>query len=213
MTDWSVLKGSKMSPKIVDKKTKREMIMKAALAVFAEQGTEATKMADIASRANVGKGTLYEYFPSKQDLIAGAMEMMMDELDTYLGARLIRVTGPMATIRTVIGSTFEYFVEQQDRVNVLTDMWAAAVPRRDGKPLLGNIGPRFDEFRKWVAAIIDDGIRQNIFRPVDSEKVASILLATLDGLLFQAMLGVLPEDHSDMPERICELFLEGIKAE
>lgn len=55
-------------PKIVDKAAKRQEILQAAISVFVEKGYHGAKMADIAVAAGMGKGTLYEYFPTKESL-------------------------------------------------------------------------------------------------------------------------------------------------
>src|SRR6516165_5711893 len=43
-------------------------ILAAALACFAERGFAATRLEDVARRAGVTKGTLYLYFPNKEEL-------------------------------------------------------------------------------------------------------------------------------------------------
>src|ERR1700752_4478168 len=43
-------------------------IIAAALASFAERGYAATKLEDVAAAAGIGKGTIYLYFPTKEDL-------------------------------------------------------------------------------------------------------------------------------------------------
>ncbi|WP_369979059.1 TetR/AcrR family transcriptional regulator [Xanthomonas bundabergensis] len=48
-------------------------ILSAALDAFAENGFAETKLADVAKRAGVAKGTLYLYFDNKQDLFAAAV--------------------------------------------------------------------------------------------------------------------------------------------
>ena len=47
---------------------KRERILAAATAVFAERDFHQVSVSEVASRAGVGKGTLYLYFPTKDDL-------------------------------------------------------------------------------------------------------------------------------------------------
>jgi AcrR family transcriptional regulator len=47
----------------------REKIVRAALALFGEQGYEATTMRAIAERAGVSLGNAYYYFPSKEHLL------------------------------------------------------------------------------------------------------------------------------------------------
>ena len=48
---------------------KREQIMQAALALFAERGYHGTPVSLIAERAKVGSGTIYRYFKDKDDLV------------------------------------------------------------------------------------------------------------------------------------------------
>ncbi len=52
-----------------DKKLRHDTIMKAAFEEFYENGCERARMEKIAKRAGIGKSTIYEYFPSKQDLL------------------------------------------------------------------------------------------------------------------------------------------------
>lgn len=49
--------------------SKREQILNVALGVFQEKGYANTSIMDIAKRANMGKGTLYLYFKSKEELL------------------------------------------------------------------------------------------------------------------------------------------------
>jgi AcrR family transcriptional regulator len=51
-----------------EKNQKRRDILKSAMVLFRDKGFHNTKMEDIAAGAGVGKGTLYEYFESKQDI-------------------------------------------------------------------------------------------------------------------------------------------------
>lgn len=51
-----------------NKKPKRDIILDAAFKLFVENGYANTKIIDIAEEANIGKGTVYEYFKSKDTL-------------------------------------------------------------------------------------------------------------------------------------------------
>jgi AcrR family transcriptional regulator len=50
-----------------------EEILKAALQTFVERGFAATKLDEVAARAGVSKGTLYLYFPNKEQLFQAAV--------------------------------------------------------------------------------------------------------------------------------------------
>lgn len=75
-------------------------LLDAALALFVEKGFAATRVEEVAARAGVSKGTLFLYFPSKEDLfkavvretIAGRLDEWNQELDAFEGssAELLR---------------------------------------------------------------------------------------------------------------------------
>lgn len=54
---------------MIDESPKREAILEAALALFAERGFHGTAVPLVAQRAGVGAGTLYRYFESKEALV------------------------------------------------------------------------------------------------------------------------------------------------
>ena len=61
-----------MSPKLVDKEQRKQEIALVALDLFAEKGIEAASISEVAKAAGIGKGTVYEYFASKEELIVSA---------------------------------------------------------------------------------------------------------------------------------------------
>ena len=59
---------------------KRQRILAAATAVFAERDFHRVQVSDVATRAGVGKGTVYLYFPTKDDLHRAALEASLERL-------------------------------------------------------------------------------------------------------------------------------------
>jgi TetR/AcrR family transcriptional regulator, cholesterol catabolism regulator len=60
-------------------------IRDAAHALFQEKGYEATTVEEIAERADVAKGTFFNYYPRKDALLQALAEDMLDQLDAQLG--------------------------------------------------------------------------------------------------------------------------------
>jgi AcrR family transcriptional regulator len=60
---------------------KRDALLEAALALFAERGYEATSIEDIAHRAGVAVGGFYQHFASKRQLLLVLMNRLLDEAD------------------------------------------------------------------------------------------------------------------------------------
>jgi AcrR family transcriptional regulator len=74
----------------VDAATRRQVILDAALTVFAEHGYEAARLDDMAARAGVAKGTLYLYFKDKEALfealVRGAVSPMLQKVGEFSAA-------------------------------------------------------------------------------------------------------------------------------
>jgi AcrR family transcriptional regulator len=62
------------------KERTRQLIADTARGLFAERGFEAVTVAEIAREAEVAEKTIFNYFPSKEDLFYGRLEAFEDEL-------------------------------------------------------------------------------------------------------------------------------------
>lgn len=69
----------------------RARLLQAALSAFGEKGVEATTIEDVTERADLGKGTFYRHFVSKEDivitLIAESVQRLMQEIRKSVAAR------------------------------------------------------------------------------------------------------------------------------
>lgn len=64
------------------KKDTRERIAQAALELFAKNGIDATTVAEISEAADIGKGTFFTYFPTKEDVLAEAGTLLMERISS-----------------------------------------------------------------------------------------------------------------------------------
>jgi AcrR family transcriptional regulator len=76
-------------PLRADARRNRERIVKAARAVFADQGIEA-QIDDVAKRAKVGVGTVYRHFPTKEALLDALVRERFEEIAGYANEALGR---------------------------------------------------------------------------------------------------------------------------
>ena len=74
------------------KESKRELITEAAIQVFSRKGYHHSKMEEIAMEAGIGKGTIYEYFPGKLQLLQDIMEQSYRLYDHTLDLTLAEST-------------------------------------------------------------------------------------------------------------------------
>src|SRR5205809_6141050 len=97
---------------------RRCSILQAARAVFARQGYSDTVVEDIAAQTGIGKGTLYLYFPSKEQIYLATMLVDARKLDRLSRERLAAATTWKDKLRAYIGVRLDYFDAHQDFVRI-----------------------------------------------------------------------------------------------
>jgi TetR/AcrR family transcriptional regulator, fatty acid metabolism regulator protein len=80
---------------------KRDAILRAATAVFAERGFFTAQVADVARAAGVAAGTVYLYFRSKDDLLVSIFERTMREAITDGRACVAPLRDPVEQLRAI----------------------------------------------------------------------------------------------------------------
>lgn len=76
--------------------TTRRRLVDSAMALFAEQGFEATSVEDVVARAGVGRTTFFRHFPTKEDVVFPDHDALLEKVDARLA------TGTAATARTAL---------------------------------------------------------------------------------------------------------------
>src|SRR6185312_17166485 len=64
--------------------TTHEQIERVALALFVEKGFEQTTVDEIAAAVGVGRRTIFRYFPSKNDMVWGEFDQVIERLRVHL---------------------------------------------------------------------------------------------------------------------------------
>ncbi|GAB7529779.1 TetR/AcrR family transcriptional regulator [Pseudomonas sp. 3A(2025)] len=163
---------------------KREAIVVAAIAEFRDRGFEVTSMDRIAARAQVSKRTVYNHFPSKEELFAEMLQRLWSRAAppadaTYKSGRSLReqlrdlLQDKMDTLndsnfldlaRVVLGATIHSPERAQDWMN--------------------RINEREETFAAWIRAAQQDGR----LKPVDADFAASQIHALLKTFAFWPQL-------------------------
>src|SRR6266496_368056 len=84
------------------KQQTHQAIAEAAQQLFAERGFDAVTVAEVARAADVSEGTVFNYFPTKEDLFYGGMEAFEAELVEAVGQRAPGESVPAAFRRFVL---------------------------------------------------------------------------------------------------------------
>lgn len=167
---------------------RREDILAAAAEVFAERGFHEAQIAEIASRAEVSRATLYDLFPSKEALYVEVILGAAREVRERVQARAAAAAGPGQRLLAVLEALFECFQEKE----ALLRIYARAT---QGDAL--RIGPEFGEeaarvfreFSDWVVGFAAEAGRGGALRHLDPEAVAATLIGGATVLATRAVEG------------------------
>ena len=183
---------------------KKDRILEAAARVFAQKGYAGTAVADIAVQAEIGKGTLYTYFDSKEDLFFAVFEWY--KIQTRDAAKVnIAVLGGSASKRleALSDSFMGRWHEIKDVFTLTMEFWAASSSSQMQDRFKANFRNTYQEFRGIVKSLIQEGIERGEFRSdINPDSVAAALVGAWDALFLQAWF----EDNFD-PVTIAREFL------
>jgi AcrR family transcriptional regulator len=110
------------------KQQMRQAIAETARDLFAERGFEAVTVAEVARAANVSEGTVFNYFPTKEDLFYGPMEVFEAQLVEAVGARAPGESVLAAVRRFVLDGTRRLAAEEVADVIVRAAQIVTASP-------------------------------------------------------------------------------------
>src|SRR6476659_1321724 len=112
---------------------RRCSILQSARAVFARQGYADTVVGDIADEAGIGKGTLYLYFPSKEQIYLAALMEDARQLNRLTREKMAASVTWQDKLRAYMEARLHYFDAHQDFVRIyMTEFRSMCM---QGKPL------------------------------------------------------------------------------
>jgi AcrR family transcriptional regulator len=200
-------------PKIVDKKEKRGRILETAIKVFAQRGVNNTKIADIAQAAGIGKGTVYEYFQSKDEIITATFQYFMQTVGEKIGRRWHNLQDPLQKLEAFFKAWGEILEgEFKDFLEVILDFWAESI-RQEKSSQAFDLSELYAEYRATLESVLQEAIEAGEIKPMDTCIAASVLLGTMDGLLLQWIVDRSVFDLRQAVELLPQLMFEGLKTE
>jgi AcrR family transcriptional regulator len=193
---------------------KAEVILETAQKRFALYGIEKTTMREIAGDLNMTKGSLYYYFPDKENLYKAVIEKEQAEFTRVLQNDLKNNDDPVEAMKKYVRNRLSYF---KTMVN-LSRMRAESFS--EYKPLITDSMKKFRENEmKVIIEFLNTGKSRGIFSVDDTTETASLFLDLLRGLrsavLTDKKLLVIDDDEfrimADKTMKFTMIFINGIR--
>ena len=158
---------------------RRAEILDAATAVFSKHGFAAADVQEIAEKTGVGKGTVYRYFPSKEELFLAAVDHGMRRLKTAVDAAVACTQQPLERIVEGVRAYLTFFDEHPEIVELLVHERAYFRDRKTPTYYVhreANVGAWQDLFRDLIYA--------GIVRELPVEQIVDVISDLLYGTMF-----------------------------
>jgi AcrR family transcriptional regulator len=169
---------------------RRRALVQAAYDQIAERGFEGLRTRDVAARVGVNVATLHYYFPTKEALISGVLDLAMQRFRSTLtphGSSADQLHNHLNAVRQLL----------RDEPS-LGAVMAELSLRSARDPAIASIMESTNEtWRRMVRGLLARAVRDGHLRPeMDSDDVAALVVATLSGLTLPTVAGAAWTDQA-----------------
>lgn len=159
-------------------KDKRQLIIESAFELFFKKGYTNTKIIEIADLANIGKGTFYEYFKSKESLLKELLNLRFEAEKENLNLISIAEISPSEKIKQFFQIEIKSMENHGPKSNVLAqEMMSSSLNcSYEIKIFMHDM---FMYKYNFIIKVIKEGIENKEFRPNDPSLVATSIFGSL----------------------------------
>ena len=184
---------------------RREAIIDTSARLFARRGYHATGINALCEANDLGKGALYHYIGSKEELLAAIHDRVMDEVAA--GAERVAESGgsPPVQLGKLGDELVEVIHHYPDHVWVFMHEFPALTGERSAK-----FRERRRQYELQLEAVLGAGIKSGDFRDLDPWLTARAWL----GMMNYTYLWLRPGGHlaaRDVAKPFTEIFMRGIE--
>jgi TetR/AcrR family fatty acid metabolism transcriptional regulator len=186
---------------------KKHLILKVANEVFAEKGYGETTISQIAKKANIAEGSIYDYFKNKEDLLFSIPEERMENYLSGLRAHLKGIKGALPKLRKLIWYQLDFYEKNQDYTRILLlDL------RQNPRFNRSRAYRMIRQYSKIILEVIEEGKKEDeIRKEVDPYLLRDLLLGTVEHFSIRGfIMGRFP-NLAAASDDLYELVISGVE--
>jgi len=196
-------RGRPRDPNLVQQR--KEQILKVTTHHFARFGYQDTDLQVIADELEIGKGTIYRYFPTKEALFRAALDRGLASLRDLIDQKIPPGSDPLAGFASAIEAYLRFFREQPELVELFL-IERAVFPGRT-KP--AYFIQREQDSGRWHE-VFRHLVRQGRVRPGNTDGVLNAIGDLLYGTMFANHLAGREDSPHEQARDILDLVFHGI---
>ena len=188
----------------------RTRAFKCACALLREEGWRALTMEKLATRMGVAKGTLYNYFKDKEDVIL----FIRDQVSAHAAAALEEEMAGSRDTLELLKSCIVRMLEGMKEYHFLHAPLGMVVLRRLGTDSLRGLSADGGPHRQALTKLIERGMREGVLRKGDPSLTAALIQSAVAGVDMGCCFdGLLDTESEKVQEALCGVILRGICTE
>jgi AcrR family transcriptional regulator len=198
--------------KAVLERMTRDSLISAVEKLLQEEGWKGATMDRIAKEAGVSKGTVYNYFKDKRDILFSVMERNTEEIREFVRSVDLSKSDPVDLLRKIVGKTFMDLYEKRKLISATVQAYY------EDKDLRRKIDPDhachedhpMREVRKVIAEVIAMGVRSGVFRPIEPAMAEAAINAMTMGVAKQFAAGIVSFPGEVYVYTVRDLVIRGL---
>lgn len=175
-----------------------ERILQAGRTVLVDRGYEAATTNLIAEVAEISPGSLYQYFPNKDAIIAAVVDDYTDRIDRIVTAHLLEQVGKpedLGTLRQTLAVLLDAMNEQPELLRAMIEH----------TPRLG-LGNKIVDFEQRVGGLAIAHLRLRPPPPEHADTMVWIAVRAVEHLTVRYVLDKPPIDHDEFLDELAALL-------
>lgn len=195
------------------KEKQRQNILSSAALVFSEKGYLKSTMSAVAEKASIGKGTIYGYFSSKDELFFEVFKWYNQQVFNNIDSVKNREDSQKKMILDIAEIVMKSVMDLMDFYGITMEFWSAASSSEKREIFKKEFQNIYGEFTGVIKVIIQRGIADKEFSSkTDPDNIARGIICILDTLGLQYWL-VQDFDPVYTGVDVINTILKGIEAE
>ncbi len=184
-----------------EKEERKRQILDAARDLLFAEGLQSTSVNKIAKNAELGVGTIYSYFRSKEEIFAALQQEGIDLLHEKAKNAISRENSGPDRLRAIAGSYLDFSAENRDYFDII-NYFLSSPGTLLGDELKEIIDQQGNQIISLMVSTIEKGIADGEFRNVNGRKFAMMFWAALHGLIMFSKLKTTILKGEDYPELV-----------
>ncbi len=187
----------------------RARILEAAWRLLSARENIELNMEEVARAADIGKGTLYRHYPTKESLFQALVYDGAGRIISDMQDRIPPEADALTKLRTIVSLCYDAYEMNRISIDLLLSAWrfvehcAPALDRPD-HPMTLTIAR--------VRSILAQGVREGAFRPLDLDYTAAAVFSLISPIAFAKQRERLGYSRAELEERVVDLMTHALRA-